>query len=121
MVHVLAHEILLLLRRHCLDPFNLRRLNHVVIPDLSDVEEDLGALSVILRQVLVQVVYFARLGDSSHLTRLRSRQSLLLAMSRLIVEEPLRVPIPSHGLQVEYVAAHILVVSIAMLVFFRNI
>lgn len=92
-----------------------------MVPDLSDIKEDLGALAMVLRQVLVQVVYFACLGNPSHLTRLGSRQSLLLAMSRLVVEEPLRVPVPSHGLQVEYVAAHILVMSIAMLVFFRNI
>ena len=86
LVNVFRHEILLLLRGHRLDTLDLGGLNHVVVSNLLDVEEHLGPLAMVLRQVFVHVVNFASLGDTGQFGGLVGRQSLLLTVARLIVE-----------------------------------
>ena len=121
LVDVLRHEVFPLLLRHRLESLNFSRLNHVVIPNLLDVEEYLCALAMFFGQVLVHVVYFAGLSDAGHLAGFVSCESLLLTVARLVVEEPLRVSVPSHRLHVQDVPSHIFVMPVSMFVFLGDV
>ena len=92
-----------------------------MIPDLLDIEKQLGLATELLLQVLIGAVDLAVLGYSRHAARLVSGQFLLLTMARLVVEQALRVPIPSHGLHDEDVASDILVVPHAVVVLLRDV
>ena len=121
LVHILRHEVLLLLLCHSFEALDFCRFNHVVIPYLLDIKEDLCTLAMLFRQVFFHVMNLAGLGDTGHLCRLVSGEPLLLTMSCLIIEETLRVSIPSHRLHVQYVATHVFVVSISIFVFFGDV
>ena len=92
-----------------------------MVPDLLDIEKQLGLAAELLLQVFVGPVYLAVLGYARHATRLVCGQFLFLTMARLVVEESLRVAIPCHGLHDEDVAADVLVVPHAVLVLLRDV
>lgn len=109
-IDIFAHEVFFLSLGHGLQSFDFCRLNHVVVSNLTNVEKDLGFTAMFNRKILFWVRNGAVLANSDQFRRLICCQLLLLTVSSLIVEQTLRVTIPSHDFHIQNVSSHVLIV-----------
>ncbi len=88
-IDIFAHEVFFLSIAHGLQFFNLDWLNHIVVSNLSNIEEDLSFAAMFNREILLRVRNDAILANSDQFGGLIRCQLLFLAMTSLIVEQAL--------------------------------